>query len=78
MSGVICGRKIASKVNGLKVIRPAMMYGLEIVALTKKQEEDLQVLRFSLGVNRMDMLRNEYCMRGTTQSVLETKLEMQG
>lgn len=25
MSGVICGRKIASRVNGLKVIRPAMV-----------------------------------------------------
>lgn len=35
------------------------MYGLVMVAWTKRQE----VLRFSFGVTRMDMIRNQ-CIRG--------------
>ena len=39
------------------------MYGLETVAMTKKQESELEVaemkmLRFELGVTRMDRIRN--------------------
>ena len=50
---------------------PAMLYGLETVALTKRQEAEMEVaelkmLRFSLGVTRMDKIRNEY-IRGTAQ-----------
>ena len=46
-------------------VRPAMLYGLETVALTKRQEAEMEVaelkmLRFSLGVTRMDKIRNEY------------------
>ena len=45
------------------VVTPAMMYGLETVAVTKKQEAELEVaemkmLRFELGVTRMDKIRN--------------------
>ena len=52
-------------------VRPAMLYGLETVALTKRQEAEmeeaeLKMLRFSLGVTRMDKIRNEY-IRGTAQ-----------
>ena len=41
------------------VVRPAMLYGLETVALSKRQEAELEVaevkmLRFSLGVTRLD------------------------
>ena len=48
-----------------------MLYGLETVALTKRQETELEVaelkmLSFSLGVTRMDKIRNEY-IRGTAQ-----------
>ena len=48
-----------------------MLYGLEKVALTKRQEAEMEVaelkmLRFSLGVTRMDKIRNEY-IRGTAQ-----------
>ena len=51
--------------------RPAMLYGLETVALTKRLEKEmgvaeLKLLRFSLGVTRMDKIRNEYT-RGTAQ-----------
>ena len=49
----------------------AMLYGLETVALTKRQEAEMEVaelkmLRFSLGLTRMDKIRNEY-IRGTAQ-----------
>ncbi|KAK3543634.1 hypothetical protein QTP70_025993 [Hemibagrus guttatus] len=46
-----------------------MLYGLETVSLKKRQESELEVaelkmLRFSLGVTRLDRIRNEY-IRGT-------------
>ena len=72
---MICDRRVpAARVKG-KVynvaVRPAMLYGLETVALTKRHEAEMEVpelkmLRFSLGVTRMDKIRNEY-IRGTTQ-----------
>ena len=40
MSGVICDRRVPARVKGnvYKVaVRPAMLYGLETVALTKRQ-----------------------------------------
>ena len=48
-----------------------MLYGLETVALTKRQEAEMEVaelkmLRFSLGVTRMDKISNEY-IRGTAR-----------
>ena len=42
-----------------------MVYGLETVAVTKKQVEEMEVaemkmLRFAMGVTRKDMIRNEH------------------
>ena len=74
MSGVLCGRRVPARMKW-KVyrgaVRPAMLYGLETVALTKRQEAEMEVaelkmLRFSLGVTRMDKIRNEY-IRGIAQ-----------
>ena len=56
MSGVICDRRVPATVkrNVYRVaVRPAMLYGLETVALTKRQEAEMEVaelkmLRFSL------------------------------
>ena len=46
---------------------PSMLYGLETVALTKRQEAaDVKVLRLLFGVTRMDKIINLYT-RGTTQ-----------
>ena len=47
------------------VVRPSMLYGLEMAALTKKQEAELEVaelkmLRFLLGMTRIDKIKNEY------------------
>ena len=52
------------------VVTPAaMLFGLERVSLRKRQEAEMEVaemkmLRFSLGVTRMDRIRNGY-IRGT-------------
>ena len=74
MSGVICDRGVPARVKGkvYKVaVRPAMLYGLDTLALTKRQEAEMEVaelkmLPFSLGVTIMDKIRNEY-IRGTAQ-----------
>ncbi|KAL1257192.1 hypothetical protein QQF64_012737 [Cirrhinus molitorella] len=72
VSGVLCDRKIPARIKGKvykTVVRPAILYGLETVPLRKRQESELEVaelkmLRFSLGVTRLDRIRNEY-IRGT-------------
>ncbi|KAK3569667.1 hypothetical protein QTP86_002636 [Hemibagrus guttatus] len=72
VSGVLCDQKISARIKGKvyrTVVRPAMLYGLETVLLRKRQESELEVaelkmLRFSLGVTRLDRIRNEY-IRGT-------------
>ena len=47
------------------MVRPAMVYGLETVAVTKKQVEEMVVaemkmLRFAMRVTRKDKIRNEH------------------
>ncbi|KAK3515383.1 hypothetical protein QTP70_018727, partial [Hemibagrus guttatus] len=89
--GVLCDRKISARIKGKvyrTVVRPAMLYGLETVSLRKRQESELEVaelkmLRFSLGVTRLDRIRNEY-IRGTAHvgrlgdKVRETRLRWFG
>ena len=68
VSGIICDRRLPARVKGKvysSVVRPAMVYGLETVAVTKKQVEEMEVaemkmLRFAIGVTRKDKIRNEY------------------
>ena len=48
-----------------------MMYGLETVAVTKKQVKEIEVaemkmLRFAMGVTRKDKIRNK-CIMGTVK-----------
>ena len=43
-----------------------MFYGLETVAVTKKQVEEIKMLRFAMGVTRKDKIRNEH-IRGTVK-----------
>ena len=65
-------RRLSACANGKvykTVVRHAMLSVLETVLLTKKQEAELAVaelkmLRFSLGVTRMDKIKNEF-IRGT-------------
>ena len=65
VSGVICDRRLPARVKEKVyslVVRPAMVYGLETVAVTKKQVEvaEMKMLRFAMGVTRKDKIRNEY------------------
>ena len=60
VSGAICDRRLPARVKGKvysSVVRPAMVYGLETVALTKKQVEEMEIaemkiLTFAMGVMR--------------------------
>ena len=62
--GVICNRRLPAKVKEKvysSVVRPAMVYGLEMVAVTKKQIEEMEVaemkmLRFAMGVTRKEKI----------------------
>ena len=73
-SGVLCGKKMPVKLKGKvyrTVVRPAMLYGAETWATTKRQESRIEVnemrmLRWMCGVTRKDKIRNEH-IRGTTK-----------
>ena len=68
VSRIICDRTLPAIVKGKvysSVVRRAMVYGLETVAVTKKQVEEMEIakmkmLRFTMGVTRKDKIRNEY------------------
>ncbi|MCJ8744401.1 hypothetical protein PDJAM_G00118290 [Pangasius djambal] len=72
VSEVLCDRRISERIKGKvykTVVRPATLYGLQTVSLRKRQESELEVaelkmLRFALGVTRLDRIWNEY-IRGT-------------
>ena len=53
------------------VVRPAMLYGMEMVAVTERQMgkmevAELKMVRWALVVTRKDKIRNEY-VRGTAK-----------
>ena len=68
VSEIICNRRLPARIKGKVyslVVRPTMVYGLETVAVTKKQVKEMEVaemkmLRFAIGVTRKDKIRNEY------------------
>ena len=68
VSEVICDKRLPARVKRKVysfVVRPEMVYGLETVAVTKKQVEEMEVakmkmLRFTMGVTRKDKIRNEH------------------
>ncbi|KAI5106417.1 hypothetical protein C0J45_4114, partial [Silurus meridionalis] len=69
VAGVISDRSARVKGKVYRtLVRPAMLYGLETVALSKRQEVKLEVAELKmlrlLGVMRMDRIRNEF-IRGT-------------
>ena len=66
--------RVKGKVYSL-VVRPAMVYGLETTAITKKQVEEMEVtemkmLRFAMGVMKKDKIRNEH-IRSTIKVYVE-------
>ena len=80
MKRVICdkGAPARTKVKVyMTVVRPAIMYGLEVMALTKRQEAGLEVaelkmLSFSMGTTVMDRFENEYISGTSLQDGSET------
>ena len=82
VSGVICDKRLPARVKGKvysSVVRTAMVYGLETVAATKKQVEEMEVaemkmLRFTMGVTRKDKIRNEYIRSTVKVKRLEMKM----
>ncbi len=59
------------------VIRPAMLYGADPWATTKRQEKQIEVtemrmLRWMCGVTRKEKIRNEH-IRGTTRVAQASK-----
>ena len=74
MSGVLCDRKLSARVEGKmykNVVRPAMLYGMETVAVMERQMgkmevAELKMVRWALEVTRKEDIRNEY-MRGTAK-----------
>ena len=64
----MCDRKLSAKVKSKmyrNVIRPAMLYGMETVAMAKKQVRkmevaELKMVRWALGVTRKDKIKNKY------------------
>ena len=75
-SGVLCDQMMPVKLKGKvdrTVVRPAMLYGAETWATTKRQESRIEVnemrmLRWKCGVTRKYKVRNEH-IRGTTKVV---------
>ena len=82
VSGVICDKRLPARVKGKvhsSVVRPAMVYGLETVPVTKKQVEEMEVaemkmLRFTMGVTRKDKIRNEYIRSTVKVELLGMKM----
>ena len=72
--GVLCDRKLSARIKGKickSVVRPAMLYEMETVAVTERQVgkmevAELKMVRWALGVTRKDKIRNEY-VRGTAK-----------
>ena len=65
VSGVLCERKLSAKVKVKmykSVVRPTMLYGMETVAVTERQVgkmevAELKMVRWALGVTRMDKIK---------------------
>ena len=83
--GVICDRRLPARVKRKvynSVVRPAMVYRLETVALRKKQVEEMEIaemkmLRFVMGVTRIDKIRNEFISTDEVER-LEMKMRTAG
>ncbi|PKA63692.1 hypothetical protein AXF42_Ash016976 [Apostasia shenzhenica] len=81
-SGVLCDRKISSKIKGKfykTVVRPAMIYGAECWPAKKKHTNkinvaEMRMLRWMCGYTRKDRMRNEYIRKKVGVASIEDKL----
>ena len=75
-------QEVISKVKGKmykSVVRPAMLYGMETVAVTERQMgkmevAELKMVRWALEVTRKDKIRNEYVIGTAKIAQLGDKL----
>ena len=82
VSGIICDWRLPARVKEKlysSVVRPEMVYGLETVAVTKKQVEEMEVaemkmLKFATGVTRRDKIRNEHIRSTVKVELLGMKM----
>ena len=82
MSGVLCARRLSARVKGKmynSVVRIAMLYGMETVAVTERQVGKMEVaklkmVKWALGVTRKDKIRNEYVRETAKMAKLGDKL----
>ena len=67
VSGVLCDRKLSAKVKGKmykSVVRPTMLYGMEMVAVMERQMgkmevAELKMVRWALGVTRKNKIKKQ-------------------
>ena len=79
MSGVLCDRKSSARVKSKmykSVVRPAMLYGVETVAVTERQVGKMVrwALRAGMGVTKKEKIRNEYVIGTSKIAKLGDKL----
>ncbi|XP_047487973.1 uncharacterized protein LOC125038499 [Penaeus chinensis] len=82
ITGLLCDRRVPAKLKGRifkTMVRPAMLYGMEAVAVTKGQERKMEVAemrmrRSSLGKTRLDRVRNSTIREAIGVGELEKKL----
>ena len=82
VSGVLCDRKLSANVKGKmykSVVRPTILYGMEMVAVTERQMgkmevAELKMMRWALGVTRKDKIRNKYVRETAKIAKLGDKL----
>ena len=83
VSGVLCDRKLSARVKGKmykSVVRPAMRYGMEMVAVMKRQVGkmevvELKMVRWALGVTRKDKIKNKYVRETAKIAKLGNKIQ---
>ena len=60
VSGVLCDRKLSAKVKGKmykSVVRPAMLYGMETVAVTERQMGKMEVAELKMVRWALEVIR---------------------
>ncbi len=70
ITGVLCDRKLSPRLRGKIykcVVRPAMLYSMETVAVTEGLEKtmetaELKMMRWALGVTRMNKVKKQLCL----------------
>ncbi|XP_047486429.1 uncharacterized protein LOC125037340 [Penaeus chinensis] len=90
ITGLLCDRQVPAKLKGrlfktniasvVLMVRSAMLYGMETVAVTKGHERKMEVaemrmLRFSLGKTRLDRVRNS-TIRETIGGIEQLRVEV--